>query len=129
MDPSTDPGGHVSGTAQHDDGPSIDVAPASPAEARYDAVVRMHGGHDIATSRELRDALAPLEGDVLLDLSDCQFIDSSVIFVIFAEANRRTEHGTRLELLVPRGNTAIRRTLEIACAREILPVHESLGAA
>jgi anti-anti-sigma factor len=113
---------------QHEDGPSIEVAVAPAATGRYAASVRMRGGHDIATSRDLRDALAPLEGDVLLDLSDCQFIDSSVIFVIFAEANRRTESGHALELLVPHANTAIRRTLEIACAREILPVHESIDA-
>jgi anti-anti-sigma factor len=106
---------------------SIDVA--LTATGRYAATVHVRGGHDIATSRQLRDALAPLQGDVLLDLTDCAFLDSSVIFVIFADSNRRTEAGHRLELLAPRENATIRRTLEIARARDILPVHESLDAA
>jgi anti-anti-sigma factor len=115
------------GPQRYDEHPSIDVE--REEAGRYAAVVHVRGGHDIATSRQLRDALAQVDGDVLLDLSDCAFIDSSVIFVIFADSNRRTEAGHRLELLAPRTNAAIRRTLEIARARDILPVHESLDAA
>ncbi len=102
--------------------PSIEVARGATSPI---AVVSLRGGHDIATSRELRSVLADLAGDVLLDLSQCEFIDSSVIFVIFADSNRRVEQGSALELLVPPGNVAVRRTLELARAREILHVRES----
>jgi anti-anti-sigma factor len=119
---------HEPDAPQHyDEHASIDVT--LEATGRYAAIVHVRGGHDIATSRQLRDALASLEGDVLLDLTDCAFLDSSVIFVIFADSNRRTEAGHGLELLAPRENAAIRRTLEIARARDILPVHESVDAA
>ncbi|MEO9177167.1 MAG: STAS domain-containing protein [Gaiellales bacterium] len=94
----------------------------------YVAVVRLHGGHDIATSRNLREALDQLEGSVLLDLSDCGFIDSSVIYVIFSDAHTRSHQKHHLELLVPPENRAITRTLEIAGAREVLTVHRSSPA-
>jgi anti-anti-sigma factor len=110
----------------YEEHPSIDVVREDTG--RFAAIVHVRGGHDIATSRQLRDALTPLEGDVLIDLTDCAFLDSSVIFVIFADSNRRTEAAHRLELLVPRTNSAIHRTLEIAHARDILPVHDSLDA-
>jgi anti-anti-sigma regulatory factor len=97
--------------------------------APFSAIVRLHGGHDVATSRHLRDALRSAEGDVLLDLSTCEFIDSSVIFVIFADCNARARDGRRLDLLVPPSNRAIARTLEIAGAREVLGVLAELPGA
>jgi anti-anti-sigma factor len=109
----------------HDGPASIEVeAPPQGLDA-YHAVVRLHGGHDIATSRSLREALDPLDGSVLLDLSDCGFIDSSVIYVIFSDAHSRARQEHRLELLVPPENRAITRTLEIAGAREVLTVHRA----
>jgi anti-anti-sigma factor len=105
--------------------PSIEVESPPAAADGFVAVVRLRGGHDIATSRNLREALDQLEGDVLLDLSDCEFIDSSVIYVIFSDAHGRARGEQRLELLVPPENRTITRTLEIAGAREVLTVHRS----
>jgi anti-anti-sigma factor len=108
------------------DGPaSIEVEAPPQRLNAYDAVVHLHGGHDIATSRNLREALDRLAGSVLLDLSDCGFIDSSVIYVIFSDAHNRAREEHRLELLVPPENRAITRTLEIAGAREVLNVHRA----
>jgi anti-anti-sigma factor len=97
--------------------------------APYTAIVRLSGGHDVATSRHLRDALRSADGDVLLDLSGCEFIDSSVIFVIFADCNARARNGLRLDLLVPPSNRAVARTLEIAGARHVLGVLAELPTA
>jgi anti-anti-sigma factor len=109
----------------HDGPPSIEVEAPPQLLNAFDAVVRLRGGHDIATSRNLREALDQVEGSVLLDLSDCGFIDSSVIYVIFSDAHSRAREEHRLELLVPPENRAITRTLEIAGAREVLNVHRA----
>ena len=90
------------------------------------AIVRLRGGHDISTSRTLREALDSVPGSVLLDLTQCQFIDSSVIYVIFSDAHARTKDGHRLELVVPPENRAITRTLDIARAEDVLTVHRAM---
>jgi anti-anti-sigma factor len=108
--------------------PFVEVARLDDG-APFSSIVRLHGGHDVATSRHLRDALRSAEGDVLLDLSACEFIDSSVIFVIFADCNARARGGRRLDLLVPPSNRTIARTLEIAGARQVLGVLAELPTA
>jgi anti-anti-sigma factor len=108
--------------------PSVEVEPLASG-SRFEAIIRLYGGHDVATSRHLREAFRSVDGDVLLDLSSCEFIDSSVIFVIYADCNARARSGRRLELLVPTANRAITRTLEIAGARQVLSVHAELPAA
>jgi anti-anti-sigma factor len=109
----------------HDEPASIEVELRETSSDAGAAVVRLQGGHDIATSRNLREALDALDGNVLLDLSNCEFIDSSVIYVIFSDAHDRARGDHRLELLVPPENRAITRTLEIAGARDVLTVHRS----
>ena len=68
--------------------PSVEVEPLGSG-SRFSTIIRLHGGHDVATSRRLREAFRSVDGDVLLDLSTCEFIDSSVIFVIYADCNAR----------------------------------------
>jgi anti-anti-sigma factor len=112
---------------EHDEQePSVEIERIESAGAPFDAVVRLKGGHDVATSRYLRDALKEVEGNVLLDLTRCQFIDSSVIFVIYNDSNLRARQGQRLELVVPPSNRTVSRTLEIAGARHVLGVLDSL---
>jgi hypothetical protein len=41
-------------------------------------VRRLRGEHDLTTSTGVREALAPIQGNVLVDLSDRVFLDSSV---------------------------------------------------
>jgi anti-anti-sigma factor len=106
--------------------PSVEIERIESPGATFDAVVRLHGGHDVATSRYLRDALKEVDGNVLLDLSSCQFIDSSVIFVIYNDSNVRARQGQRLELVVPPSNRTVSRTLEIAGAKQVLGVLDSL---
>lgn len=113
-------------TGSDEQEPSVEIEHGESAGGRYDAVVRLHGGHDVATSRYLRDALRGVEGNVLLDLTSCQFIDSSVIFVIYNDSNVRARQGSRLELVVPPSNRTIARTLEIAGAKHVLGVLDSL---
>jgi anti-anti-sigma factor len=103
------------------DAPPVEVLPPAPP---YAAVVVLRGEHDLATRDAIAAALDPLEGDVLVDLGECTFIDSSVIGMLLASANRLRGAGHRLELVVPAGNDPIVRVLEIVDIASLVTVHE-----
>jgi anti-anti-sigma factor len=89
----------------------------------FAAAVRLCGEHDLATGQGIREALEPIHGDVLVDLSACEFIDSSVIVMLLAAHYAARREGRRLELLLPAENSKVTRTLEVSGARQLLTVH------
>jgi anti-anti-sigma factor len=96
----------------------------SPGEtSNFDAVVKLCGEHDLATAADVRRALEPIDGSVLVDLADCQFIDSSVIGVLLRDSQARRRAGHGLELLVPEDNATITRTLTVIGVPDMIPVH------
>ena len=88
-------------------------------------IVTLRGEHDVASSDAIALALtlARRSTNVLVDLGDCAFVDSSVISVLLLGAKRMREYGGRLELVVPVEATAVRRTLEISNVQGSLPFH------
>jgi anti-sigma B factor antagonist len=104
-----------------EDPPAVEILPPAPP---YVAVVLLRGEHDLATRDAIGAALEPLEGDVLVDLTECTFIDSSVIGALLACAQRLRGAGHRLELVVPSDNEAIVRVLEIVDIASLVTVHE-----
>ena len=92
----------------------------------FAAVVKLRGEHDIATSEHLRGVLAPIAGNVLVDLSECEFVDSSVITALVLDSHERARERQRLELLVPSANATVLRTLELCGATGVLTVHRAL---
>jgi anti-anti-sigma factor len=103
--------------------PTIEVDARPRGAAGVAAIVRLGGEHDLATVVELRDILRGIDGHVLVDLSDCLFIDSSVIATLISEAGERRTRNERLELVVP-SNGLIGRTLEIVGIPALLIVHD-----
>ncbi len=103
--------------------PSIEIDFAGPPQGRYAATVRLCGEHDIATSADLQTALCPIFGSVLIDLSACDFIDSTIISTLIVDFRRRQREGHRLDLLVPREKAAIGRTLAVSGVDALLTVH------
>lgn len=95
----------------------------------YAAIVSLHGEHDLSTCSELRSTLAPLDGNVLLDLSTCEFIDSSVIGVVAAKSRDLAGQGHRLELVVPAANRVVTRVVNVVGLRTLMTVHEQLASA
>lgn len=87
----------------------------------FAAIMHLVGEHDLATSASFRDALRRINGNVLVDLSECSFVDSSVIAVLFGDQQARAREGQRLELLVPPGGT-VARTLHVAGIAALIPV-------
>jgi anti-anti-sigma factor len=99
---------------------------------RFDAVVTLRGEHDVASEAAIDGALASVRGDVLVNLSECTFCDSSVVRVLFEADRRRRLEDQRLELLVPDARASIARIFEITRLGSRVTIHrdhESIAAA
>ena len=101
--------------------PTTEIEIHSPSAC----IVTLRGEHDASSSEALTMALALARGyaDVLVDLAACEFVDSSVINALLLATRRAREQGGTIELVVPVGTTAVRRTLGIANVQMILPFH------
>ena len=107
----------------------IEVEVRPKRAPQFAAIVSLRGEHDLASSAALRDALGPLFGDVLVDLSACEFVDSTVIGALIAAAQDLEREGHRLALVVPPENANIMRTLEIVRIGELLQIYPNVPAA
>ena len=81
--------------------PEIEVILRPDGLPSYEALIVLRGEHDLGTAEAFRVTLAPLFGDVLVDLGDCDFIDSTVIGALIAKARELEREGYRLECVVP----------------------------
>jgi anti-anti-sigma factor len=96
---------------------------------RFAAVVELHGEHDLATREAVRVALASLRGNVLVDLSECTFIGSTVIGTIVKAAHTLARQGYRLELILPPADSQVAKTLALVGLPDLLGTHDGLASA
>lgn len=106
--------------------PAIEVELRPVRVTGYSALVSLHGEHDMATSGDLVDALAPLTGNLLVDLSACEFADSTVIGVLIAKSADLVREGHRLELVVPSSNQIVSRVVQVVGLRTLMTVYEQV---
>ena len=119
--------------SQHDprgdrpDGGTVEVAHASP----HLAVVTLEGEHDISTSESLERAIeeAAANSNVLVDLSPCTFIDSTVITVLIRTAETVRAGGEHLVLVIPPTQRALARAAEMTGLGQLVPLYETRDAA
>lgn len=92
-------------------------------------LVRVEGELDMATSGDFEEAIGDAEpgGQLVIDLSECTFLDSSAVRVL-VETARAIERANGRIALVAR-DPGIRRVLEIAAVDTMLPVHDTLEGA
>jgi len=81
-------------------------------------VVKVAGEIDLATRDQLRECLAPLHGNVVVDLAAVTFLDSSGIATLLAQATRLAAESATLRLRRPAPLVA--RVLRIAGLDELL---------
>jgi anti-anti-sigma factor len=95
------------------------------------AVLELRGEHDLSGCERLSEALEAATPQllVLVDLSDCSFIDSSVVATLFVARKRLLAAGGKLELLVPPEAATVQRIARATSLAAIIPVHETLAAA
>ncbi|HKU68206.1 MAG TPA: STAS domain-containing protein [Candidatus Baltobacteraceae bacterium] len=94
-------------------------------------IYRLHGSLDLATAPSLRAALieAANEGkhDIIVDLTELEFLDSTGLGALIGAHRRALENGGRVRLIVREG--PISRLLNITGLMRIFAVYASLDAA
>jgi anti-anti-sigma factor len=103
---------------------SIEIELRSAPAWGYEAVVALRGEHDLGSSVELELALSTISGDLLIDLSACSFIDSTIIGVILTRFETLQQLGYRLELVAPPVGSTVERVIEIVGVKRLLTVHD-----
>lgn len=114
-------------------------APFEASAAQLDdgvRVVSVRGELDLSTAPELEPPLeeAASSGDasVLIDLSECEFIDSTGIALI-VRTWQRLDSGAGGDgsgkVVICSGNDQVRRVLEITGLELSIPIHETRDAA
>jgi anti-anti-sigma factor len=90
-------------------------------------IVTLRGEHDVDSRETVTLALAAARdyANILVDLSACTFIDSSVITTLLEASKRARQADRALELVVPTEANTVRRTLEIANVQGMLPFNET----
>jgi anti-sigma B factor antagonist len=108
---------------EHAAGPSVDVELAGADLA----IVNVRGEHDLGNRQKLAETLASAgDGcDVLVDLSECTFIDSTVLGVLLAASQEHETAGTRLGLVIPPGAHIVFRITDVAGVAAFLPIYAS----
>jgi anti-sigma B factor antagonist len=89
--------------------------------------ISVRGELDLSTAPELEDqleqALESREGSVLIDLSQCEFIDSTGIALIVRAWQRLDSGDNGRALVICSQNNQVRRVLEITGLELSIPVH------
>ena len=91
-------------------------------------VLHVSGELDLATASRLEDAIADAApaAHIVIDLSDCTFLDSSGVRSL-VKAGRETQPEARVDLVT--ADASILRVLEITGVDTVLTVHPSVEAA
>lgn len=91
-------------------------------------VLTLTGDHDLATKPMLVAELAgvPLDASVIVDLTRCTFIDSTVIGALLGA---RLPDRPRVSLVLPPDTSYVTRALSVVGMQDLLPVHPSVAAA
>jgi anti-anti-sigma factor len=113
--------------------PAGDPAPGSVTLERHSpavAIVTLRGEHDLSTRAEISATLARAgdEAGVLVDLSECSFIDSSVIGALVLAFQTLADQGRRFELVIPAEAAVIKRVAKVAGLTTFLTIHETRDA-
>jgi len=115
--------------------PALATAPPPPVGLAFHrlgvAIVTLRGDHDAGREQALRDAL---EGtgpqlNVIVDLTECTFVDSSVVATLMAAGRELEARGGMLALVIPPKATSVQRAAKLSGLAEALPLHPSRGAA
>jgi anti-anti-sigma factor len=104
--------------------PEIVVVLRPKAPPPYAALIVLRGEHDLGTAEAIRVSLATLLGDLLVDLGECDFVDSSVISTLISKAQELEREGYRLEFVLPPERAAMSRIFDMTGIRNLVTVHE-----
>jgi anti-anti-sigma factor len=91
------------------------------------ALVVMRGEHDLSTTTALRAALeeGAAHSSVLVDLSECSFVDSTIIATILCAARHFQARGERFGVVIPAAQSQVQRVAEMIHLGELVPIYTS----
>lgn len=94
------------------------------------AIVTLRGEHDLSSCPRLTEALAEASTrpNVLVNLSECTFIDSSIVHALLSASARLRARDGRLELVIPAEPGVVQRVAELTPLAATLLIHETCGA-
>jgi anti-anti-sigma factor len=92
------------------------------------AVLTMFGEHDLSTRDQVLEALGCAQQwtNVLVDLTPCEFLDSSVIGVLFTAQHAPEAACERFALILPDVAGLVDRTIDLMGVRDLIPTHTSI---
>jgi anti-anti-sigma factor len=95
------------------------------------SVTTLSGEHDLVTKHLLLEALAQAEAypNVVVDLTPCSFLDSSILGVFFAARDAQRPGRETLALVLPERDDAVNTAINLTGVRELIPVYETLDDA
>ena len=96
--------------------------------ASHYAHVTLRGECDISTQPQLTEALQRARGrqNVVVDLSECDSLDSQTLAMLMALAHDLAENNGRLEVALPPSQSIVQRVFAVLGVREVLSVHDTL---
>jgi anti-anti-sigma factor len=91
------------------------------------ARVALRGEWDISTEPPLAEALqrARRRPDVVIDLSECTFMDSRTIGILMSQAQEHTRRSGRLAIALPSTQRIVNRAFDLLGVREVLATYLS----
>jgi anti-anti-sigma factor len=75
--------------------------------------VAISGELDLANAESLRRVLEEVQGELVLDMSELEFIDSTGIALLVAAHHRLNRDGTVAFRLIPSESSAVRRVMTV----------------
>jgi anti-anti-sigma factor len=95
------------------------------------AVVTLRGEHDLSTQPVLARALqlVAAHSNVVVDLSECSFIDSSVIHEFIKTSQVLRASGDQIMIVIPPEPAQVARIAKMVGLAQIFEVHEPKDAA
>jgi anti-anti-sigma factor len=104
---------------------SVRIISATPSVA----IVSLLGEHDLGDSEPLKVAFARAAiraPNVIVDLSDCSFIDSTVIALLLHAQSVVAQDGGRFAVALPTKPNAVTRVVDLMQLVQLVPVYASV---
>jgi anti-sigma B factor antagonist len=112
------------------DTPVFEIASERDSDGVF--IVRVHGELDISNEEELRGELnrgvAEGDGGIVVDLTDCDFIDSSGVRALLLGREAQREDGDG-GLVIASGSAQIVRILSVMGVDKAIPIRPTVGEA
>jgi anti-anti-sigma regulatory factor len=94
-------------------------------------IVALVGDHDLSAKTQLLESLAGVgrHARLIIDLSRCTFVDSTIIAVVLAASHSTAPCEQRVSLVLPNDTSYVYRALSVIGMRDLVSVHRSIEAA